>query len=88
MKGKYGVPMNGIEHMSKRRRCKSCVHGKPSSLKNHLFCTVFRKYKHKRTYQPCKRFMAKATNTIASECITYSMDESTEKQPIEKEREQ
>ncbi len=73
MKGKYGVPMNGMEHRPKKHYCKQCAHYKSKCSK---------KPKNMQVKQPttCKYFKRKWKDAKASEVITYYIDEIKEQQ--------
>lgn len=72
MRGKYGVSMGGIEHRPKKHYCKQCEHYKP---------TCSKKAKHLQPKQPttCKHFKKKWKDAKASECITYNINDLSEK---------
>ena len=82
MKGKYGVPMNGIEHKPKKHYCKQCAYCGQESKKNkrQLFCIPKKKYVDRTKPHPCKYFKEKWKDAKASECITYRISDLSEEE--------
>lgn len=79
MKGKYGVPMNGMEHRQKKHYCKQCEYYKSKCSK---------KPKAEQPKQPttCKHFKQKWKDAKASECITYHINDLSESERRRYER--
>ena len=68
MRGRYGVPMNGMEHRPKKHYCKQCEYYRSK-------CSKKPKYMQPKQPTTCKYFKKKWKDAKASECITYYMDE-------------
>lgn len=80
MKGKYGVPMNGMEHRPKKHYCKQCEYCGSTNKKNkkYVYCKAKKKSVDRTKPHLCKCFKKKWKDAKASECITYSINDLQE----------
>lgn len=81
MKGKYGVPMNGIETRPKKHYCKQCEYcGSVNKKTKNIFCKAKKKSVDRTKPHPCKHFKKKWKDAKASECVTYHINDLSEEE--------
>lgn len=78
MRGKYGAPMNGIEHRPKKRYCKQCEYCESKTTdKKLIFCKTMKKPMKRNKPHECKYFKPKWKDAKAGEVKIYYVDPST-----------
>ena len=75
MKGKYGVPMNGIEKRVCKHYCRQCIYA--GRRKNYVFCKIKKRAMQYKVAHLCKYFKKNPPLPKASEATTHYVEPNT-----------